>query len=100
MIKNLTRRSFLWLTGTAGAAVSLDVPVLAQRGRDTAVAAGPLPPSITALTSMKDRAKPITNDERKARLERARALMAEEKLDAILLTGGTSLLYFTGMRWG
>jgi Xaa-Pro dipeptidase len=100
MIKNLTRRSFLWLTGSAGAAVSLDVPVLAQRGRDTAVAAGPLPPSITALTSMKDRAKPITNDERKARLERARALMAEEKLDAILLTGGTSLLYFTGMRWG
>ena len=26
--------------------------------------------------------------------------MGEEKLDAILLTGGTSLLYFTGVRWG
>src|SRR5207249_1317399 len=72
----------------------------AQRGRAAAQAAGPLPPSIAALTSMRDRAKPITADERKARLERARALMAEQKIDAIILAGGTSLLYFTGIRWG
>src|SRR6266576_2850068 len=26
--------------------------------------------------------------------------MAEQKIDAIVLAGGTSLLYFTGMRWG
>jgi Xaa-Pro dipeptidase len=26
--------------------------------------------------------------------------MAENNLDAILLTGGTSLVYFTGLRWG
>src|SRR5262249_48126690 len=61
---------------------------------------GPMPPSIAALTSMKDRAKPITADERRARIERAQKLMAEQKIDAIALTGGTSLLYFTGMRWG
>jgi Xaa-Pro dipeptidase len=53
-----------------------------------------------ALTSMRDRAKPITVDERRGRIERAKKLMAEQKLDAIVLAGGTSLVYFTGMRWG
>jgi len=94
----LSRRSFLWLTG---ASAGLSVARLsAQRGRGGAEAAGPLPPSIAALTSMRDRAKPITADERRARLERARALMAAQKIDAIILAGGTSLMYFTGIRWG
>lgn len=59
-----------------------------------------LPPSITALTSMRDQAKPITVDERRARIERAQQLMAQNKLDAILMAGGTSLNYFTAVRWG
>ena len=49
---------------------------------------------------MKDRATPIALDERRARIEKARRLMADNRIDAILLTGGTSLLYFTGVRWG
>ncbi len=61
---------------------------------------GPLPPSIAALTSMRDRAKPITLEERRARIDQARRLMREHTLDAVLLTGGTSLEYFTGIRWG
>lgn len=61
---------------------------------------GALPPAIAALTSMKDQAKPITVDERRARLEKARRLMAEQKVDALMLTGGTSMVYFTGMSWG
>jgi Xaa-Pro dipeptidase len=61
---------------------------------------GKLPPSIAALTSMRDQAKPITNDERRARIEKARRLMAEHKIGALILTGGTSLVYFAGMRWG
>ena len=93
----LSRRSFLSMTG---AAAGLSVTrVSAQRGR-AAAPAGPLPPSIAALTSMRDRAVPISNDERRARIEKARRLMAEHRLDAILLTGGTSLVYFTGLRWG
>jgi Xaa-Pro dipeptidase len=93
----LSRRSFLSITG---AAAGLSVTrVSAQRGR-AAAPAGPLPPSIAALTSMRDRAVPISNDERRARIEKARRLMAEHRLDAILLTGGTSLVYFTGLRWG
>lgn len=59
-----------------------------------------LPPAIAALTSMKDQVKPIRVDERRARLEKARRLMTEHKLDALMLTGGTSMVYFTGMSWG
>jgi len=93
----LSRRSFLWLTS---AAAGLSVTRLsAQRGRE-AEPIGPLPPSIAALTSMRDRAKPITADERRARIERAKQIMTEQKIDAIVLAGGTSLLYFTGIRWG
>jgi Xaa-Pro aminopeptidase len=93
-----SRRSFL---SVAGAAAALPVVRLsAQRGRAPAAGNTPLSPSIAALTSMRDRAKPITNAERAARIEKARRLMAENKLDAIILAGGTSLAYFTGIRWG
>jgi Xaa-Pro dipeptidase len=60
----------------------------------------PLPPSLAALTSMQDQARPITRDERLARVERARRLMARNKIDALILSGGTSLVYFTNIRWG
>lgn len=59
-----------------------------------------LPPSIAALESMRSQAKPITVAERQARIAQAQALMGEHKMDAILLAGGTSLNYFTGIRWG
>ena len=49
---------------------------------------------------MRDQASPITADERRGRIEKARRLMAERKIDALMLTGGTSLVYFSGMRWG
>jgi Xaa-Pro dipeptidase len=94
----LSRRSFLWLTSAAaGLSVSR---VSAQRGRGGNPSGGPLPPSIAALTSMKDRAKAITTEERRARIEKAKRLMGEQKIDAIILAGGTSLNYFTGIRWG
>ena len=48
---------------------------------------------------MKDMAKPITVDERTARQGKARQLMQENHLDALLLTEGTSLNYFTGVQW-
>ncbi len=59
----------------------------------------PLPASIAGLTSMKDQATPITKEERAARQEQARRSMRENGLDAILLMEGTSLDYFTGIRW-
>lgn len=35
-----------------------------------------------------------------ARQEKAKKLMGENSIDALLLTGGTSLDYFSGIRWG
>src|SRR5882762_6529236 len=93
----LSRRSFLWLTGAAGLSAA---PLSAQRGRGGEAPSGPVPPSIAALTSMRSLAKPITADERRARIEKAKRLMGEQKIDAIILAGGTSLNYFTGIRWG
>jgi Xaa-Pro dipeptidase len=43
---------------------------------------------------MTSQVRPITNDERKARVEKAKSLMAANKIDAIALCGGTSTLYF------
>src|SRR5207302_280745 len=60
----------------------------------------PVPASIAALTSMRGQARPITSDERRARIDHARRLMTVEKIDALILSGGTSLLYFTNIRWG
>src|SRR5580765_663048 len=91
-----TRRQFLsqaaWLPAAATSATAAQSPA----ARD----ATPLPQSIAALTSMRDRAHPITTDERRTRLERARRLMTDQKIDALLLTGGTSAIYFSGARLG
>lgn len=54
----------------------------------------------SALPSRRSEASPITVDERRARMEKAQRLMRDERLSAIVLTGGTSLLYFSGVRWG
>lgn len=42
---------------------------------------------------------PITSAERLARIEKARKLMAENNIEAIVLDSGTSLKYFTGISW-
>ena len=94
-----SRRHFLWLSSLAAGASAVPASA-AQRPQGEGAGDGALPPSIAGLTSMKSQAKPITTEERQARIERARALMVQSKIDAILLAGGTSLDYFTGMRWG
>src|SRR5712691_6603904 len=93
----LSRRHFLWLTSAAATLSVTRVPAQRARGGSSAAV---LPPSIASLPSMKDQARPITSDERQGRIDTARRLMADRKLDAMLLAGGTSLLYFAGVRWG
>lgn len=53
-----------------------------------------------ALGSRRGEAVPITIEERGRRLDRARELMGRHRLNAICLTGGGSLQYFTGIQWG
>jgi Xaa-Pro aminopeptidase len=61
---------------------------------------GDIPASIRALKPMTSGIVPITIDDRRTRIEKARRLMADNRIDAILLEGGSSLFYFTGVRWG
>ena len=56
------------------------------------------PPAVRALKPMLDGIKPITDDERAARVEKARRLMQENKLGAVYMESGTSMFYFTGQR--
>jgi Xaa-Pro dipeptidase len=94
----ISRRRFLEVGGaTAGLAIASRSQVAAPTPGSVADAS--LPPSLARLQSRKDEAKPITREERHQRQERARRLMSENSLDAILLMEGTSLRYFTGLRW-
>ncbi|MGA2100552.1 MAG: Xaa-Pro peptidase family protein [Candidatus Sulfotelmatobacter sp.] len=91
----ISRRRFLELSGgVAGIAASRPRLAVATTPDDTS-----LPPSITSLVSRKSEATPITREERQDRQERARKLMNDNALDAIVLMEGTSLRYFTGIRW-
>jgi Xaa-Pro dipeptidase len=59
-----------------------------------------LPPTIAQLKPMTDKVKPITREEYLQRQETARRYMREANLDAIFLTGGSSLSYFAQTSWG
>src|SRR5262249_45423808 len=85
------RRDFLGLsTGVAGAALLGAVDGVAQN----------TPDAIRQLRPLPGKAAPITDDERSARIEKARRLMVENNIDAIYLESGSSLFYYTGVRWG
>jgi Xaa-Pro dipeptidase len=58
-----------------------------------------LPDAVRNLKRMTDGVVPITLDERRARIEKARRLMKENQIDAIYLESGSSMFYYTGMRW-
>jgi Xaa-Pro dipeptidase len=93
----ISRRRFLEVSGVAGIATAAGGIVTASalgKSEDSS-----RPPSLAALQSRKSEATPITREERNERQERARKLMRENALDAIVLMEGTSLNYFTGIRW-
>jgi Xaa-Pro dipeptidase len=91
----ISRRRFLQ-TGSV-ASVALGAAPLARASSEVSCAA--LPPSIASLKSWKDQAIPITREERRVRQENALRLMSANHLDAIVLMEGTSLEYFSGIRW-
>jgi len=80
----MNRRTFLGTTAAFGLA-----KVAAQSS---------VPDAIKNLRPMTAGVQPITEDERHARIEKARRLMRENKLDAILMESGSSMFYFTGSR--
>src|SRR6201995_2935991 len=90
----LNRRRFL--PPSAATAAATPSFSLAQQPHKTEN----LPPAIAALTSRRSEAIPITLAEREQRLDPARALMRQTKINATAIATGTSLTYFPGLRWG
>ncbi len=81
---------------TAGAALgALAVPALAI----DATAQG-VPDAIARLRPLTPAPTPISDAERLARIEKARRLMREHNIGAVFLESGSSMFYFTGVRWG
>jgi Xaa-Pro dipeptidase len=97
IIMNFDRRNFLKLS--AGAAASACLGASCQ-GPEKADPLKKPEGSSAARKPMTEGIIPITDEERLARIEKARRLMAENKIDAVLLEGGTSMFYFTGVNWG
>jgi Xaa-Pro dipeptidase len=56
-------------------------------------------PAAPALKPMTGAAKPISLEERRARLTKVQELMGEQRIRALLIEPGSSLEYFTGIKW-
>ena len=98
-----SRRSFIQSGAAAGLGLGVaacnSAPVTVPAQSTAPAASGPHP-AIAALKPMTADVKPITADERATRVEKARKLMVDNKISAIYLEGGSSMFYYTGVRWG
>lgn len=102
-----SRRQFLQAAGVLSAA-ALAPKIAAADSEDNTS----LPPTFSALKPLGNRIRPITPDEFHQRIELAQRFMADAppapsgapsqaaKYDALFFAPGTSLYYFTGIRWG
>ena len=87
----------------------MDLPATSRRrllGSSGLLALGALLPArlvaqseLEGLTRITADVVPISAEERAGRLARARALMDEGAIDAVLIEPGASLAYFTGIKW-
>ncbi|HWU77885.1 MAG TPA: Xaa-Pro peptidase family protein [Rhodanobacter sp.] len=89
------RRRFLQTTALGAVAL----PLLAVGSARASECATQLPASIMALKPVAPHAVAITVAEREGRVRKAQRLMSEHKIDAVFIGGGTSLDYFTGIKW-
>lgn len=87
MTRSLARRSFLSAGAVAGG-LALLPPGLRAAEINT-----------TGLTAITGGVPPIGPAERAARLDLARAAMAAQRIDAIVIEPGASLVYLTGIHW-
>ncbi|HVJ01282.1 MAG TPA: Xaa-Pro peptidase family protein [Sphingomonas sp.] len=86
-MSRLTRRGLL---AAASAAPLLSIPAVLRAAE----------PDLSELKDITLGAQPISVPERIARIARAQALMKANGIGAVLIEPGSSLLYFTGVRWG
>ena len=91
-----SRRRFLGISAGAAAAGIVSAATSAEAAQQEPAK---LPPSIAALKSRKSEAVPISAEEMRARVERARQLMGQNGLQAMVVTNGSSLTYYSGVHW-
>src|SRR5215471_4463103 len=84
---NRDRRDFIRLSAFSTLALGVS-----SKAQGISQDASPLPNA--------KQAKPITSQEYQDRQEMARRHMKDAGIDAVFLTGGSSLSYFTGTQWG
>ncbi len=89
----MDRRSFVRVSAGAAGTLAVARPVLA--GAESAVG-----PHEATLVQPQGAPPGITDDERRARIEKARRLMTDNGIAAMFLEGGSSMFYYTGVRWG
>jgi Xaa-Pro dipeptidase len=82
----MKRRAFLSAAGGATAAAFAQTP------------SSNVPEAIRNLKPMTAGVQPITDEERRARIEKARRLMHDNKLGGVYMESGSSMFYFTGTR--
>jgi len=88
----MRRRDFLTAAVAATGAASTGL-MLTGRSAQAATTGG------TGLASMTAGAKPISVEERLARIAKLQRLMVDQKIGALILESGSSLDYFTGVQW-
>jgi Xaa-Pro dipeptidase len=86
-----SRREFL----QAAAVVGVSSPMLRALASGSHAVAAPA----VKLEPMTRGAVPISAAERRTRISRAQSLLRERHLSALLMESGSSLEYFTGIRW-
>ena len=84
----MDRRQFGKLAVMGGTAAMLPGFASAQTAADA-----------DGLRNLAADAKPISAEERRARVAKAGALMRANDIDAVLVEAGSSLVYFTGIHW-
>ncbi|MDH4260124.1 MAG: Xaa-Pro peptidase family protein [Gammaproteobacteria bacterium] len=85
-MKKLSRRTFLGMTSAAAA---LAAAASAETGDQRAATPG----------SLTEGVQPITAQEHAARIAKLQSLMRKRKVAALLVESGSTLEYFTGIRW-
>ncbi|HTI10598.1 MAG TPA: Xaa-Pro peptidase family protein [Puia sp.] len=97
---SLKRRDFIRLSaGKASLGSALLYGMPAFLSADGAYLSSASASSLNDLKPMTGDVAPITLQERLSRVEKAQRLMVENKIEALLLDSGTSLVYFTGISW-
>ena len=86
----MERREFLKHTTALAGAAALAPHIAGAQATDPISSLKPVTPPVP----------PISDDERRARIEKARKLMHANGIAAMFLEGGSSMFYYTGVRWG